>query len=159
MVDSCAATVITRPMALLANDRAPYPLVCAGLYDTWGQCCITQYPVWNFAKLFILYFQANLFIRTLLKRTIQPSHCIGNAVRTLVHKYPPLSIAKYSFVQLSELEQRKVKEHKHSVRQRTIETLFPSTARPRPSVGRTHCTRIVVTVAIGNRCKHQLGCS
>ena len=31
MVDSCAATVITRPMAPLANDRAPYPLVCAGL--------------------------------------------------------------------------------------------------------------------------------
>ena len=34
MVDSCAATVIARPMAPLANDRAPYPLVCAGLKNT-----------------------------------------------------------------------------------------------------------------------------
>ena len=34
MVDSCAATVITRPMAPLANDRAPYPLVCATFNGT-----------------------------------------------------------------------------------------------------------------------------
>ena len=34
--------------------------------------------------------------------------------RLFVHKYLPLSIAKYSFIQLSELEQRQVKKRAHS---------------------------------------------
>ena len=38
------------------------------------------------------------------------SHAAVNAQRLFIYKYPPMSIARYSFIQLSELEQCRVKE-------------------------------------------------
>ena len=42
-----------------------------------------------------------------------PSHAGNNAWRLFIHKYPPLAIARYSFIQLSELEQCRMKNLAH----------------------------------------------
>ena len=38
-----------------------------------------------------------------------PSHATINTQRLFIHKYPPMCITSYSFIQLSELEQRRLK--------------------------------------------------
>ena len=53
---------------------------------------------------------ANLFNRaSSLLLWEAPSYASINARRLFVHKYPPLSIARYSFIQLSDLESCRVK--------------------------------------------------
>ena len=58
------------------------------------------------SKRFTLYSLADLFTQTpsrVLHETF--SHAAPNSRRLPVHTYSPLSIARYSFIQLSELEQ------------------------------------------------------
>ena len=60
------------------------------------------------SKHFTLYSLATLFNRTSSQLLWEASsYAAINAQRLSVHKYPPMFLARYSFVQLSELEQCK----------------------------------------------------
>ena len=84
------------------------------------------------SKRFTLYFLADLFDQTtsqLLWKTHK--HTAINARRLFLHKYPPHCKTKYSCIQLSELEQRRVNELANgSTRQHNIRTRVLLVERP-----------------------------
>ena len=62
------------------------------------------------SKQFTLYSLADLFNQTPSQLLWEASsHAAINAQTLFIHKYPPMSITRYSFTQLSELEHRRVK--------------------------------------------------
>ena len=69
---------------------------------------VAPYPILKTAQCaFSLYSLDDLF---LIKHLLGISGKHPAMLQSIsVHKYPPMSIARYSFIQLSELEQRKVK--------------------------------------------------
>ena len=63
------------------------------------------------SKHFSLYSLADLFNGTPSRLLWgEPSDAATNARKLFVHKYPPLPIARYSIIELSELEKCRVKE-------------------------------------------------
>jgi len=60
------------------------------------------------------------------------SHAIINTRRLFAHNYPPVSIARYEFVQMSELEQRRSNElvqgstQRHMIRTRVLLMEIPT---------------------------------
>ena len=63
------------------------------------------------SKRFTFYSLADLFNRTTFRFLGEASsYTANNSRRLFVHTYTPLSIARYSFIQLSELEQRRLKK-------------------------------------------------
>ena len=98
-----------------------------------------------------LLYAADLFNQT-SQRILEPfSHAAINARRQSVHNYLPSSMARYSLVQLCELEQRGVSElAQHTTRQREVskpasevrECVAPTTTLPRSQVGRQFHTAL-----------------
>ena len=86
---------------------------------------IAQYPVLRTAcpKRFTLYFHDRHHLNFSVKHPATVTRLVGVGRS---YKYPPLPIARYSFIQLSELEQRRVNKlaqgftRQHMIRTRII---------------------------------------
>ena len=76
--------------------------------------CVCVYSVLSnprdCTKRFKLNSSSGLFYQTQSRLHRETSSNVAiNARRIIIHKYPPLYVARYSFIQLSELEQCRVK--------------------------------------------------
>ena len=98
------------------------------------------------SKHFTLYFpdrpvQSDTISTSL--GSIQPYATI-NARRLLVHIYPPLSIARYSFIQLSELEQFRVKKLAQGFNTAAHDSNPGSRNRESEALPLSHCALLLV---------------
>jgi hypothetical protein len=80
--------------------------------QTLKQVKVISYTAWSnqdCSKRFIHYSWADVYNQTPSQLLLEASsHAVVNAWRLFAYKYPPLSIARYLFIQLSGLEQCRV---------------------------------------------------
>ena len=107
---------------------------------------IAQYPVLRTVQS-ALYFTSltDLFTQTPSRFLWQASsHMLQLMREGCSHTYPPLSITRYSFIQLSELEQCRVKNLAHSFNTAAQDSNLGSRSRESEALPLSHCDLLVV---------------
>ena len=98
------------------------------------------------SKRFTLYSLTDLFTQTIFRLFREASsHTLQLMCEGCSYIYPPLFIVRYSFIQLSELEQCRVKKLAQGVNTAAQDSNPRSRSRDSEALPLSHCARIALT--------------